>query len=334
MSVAAKTDPAPNAEMAVASAKTTLQTEAAGLSALSDALSGPLGSRFAEAVAAMRDLEGRVVVTGMGKSGNVGQKIASTLASTGTPAFFIHPSDASHGDLGMVTRHDLVLALSWSGETSELRALIDYTRRFRVPLVAMTSRPESALASAADIILQLPQSDEACPHGLAPTTSTTMQLALGDALAIALLEARGFTAAQFRVYHPGGQLGAYLKHLGDIMHVGEKLPVVGRDTPMSDAIVVMTQKSFGCVGIVDGDGRLVGIVTDGDLRRHARPDLLQCAACEIMTASPRTMTAETLVSAAVELLHANRIMAVFVVDEAGKPVGIVHMHDLLRVGVA
>ncbi len=319
---------------ALDSARKTLSTESDGLTALAAALDGSLGLSFQQCVDAIQGLKGRVIATGMGKSGHVAQKIASTLASTGTPAFYVHPSEASHGDLGMITADDLVLALSWSGETAELRALIDYTRRFRVPLAAVTSRLDSALAKAADMVMLLPATDEACPHGLAPTTSTLMQLALGDALAVALLEVRGFTAQQFRVYHPGGQLGAYLKHLSDVMHAGDRLPLARRETLMADAIVTMTEKSLGCIGIVDDGDRLIGIITDGDLRRHARPDLLQCAARDIMTPAPKMVTPDTLVSSAVELLNENKITAVFVVDADEKPVGIVHMHDLLRAGVA
>ena len=227
----------------------------------------------------------------------------------------------------------MILALSWSGETGELANLLTYSRRFKVPLVAMTSRCESTLGKAADVVLALPQVKEACPHGLAPTTSTLVQLALGDCLAIALLERRGFTARDFKVFHPGGQLGANLKFVGDLMHRGERLPIVREGEPMSGALVVMTEKAFGCLGIVGGDGRLTGILTDGDLRRNMEPGLLDRTAGEIMTRSPKTVTADTLASAALQIINASKITSLFVVED-GIPVGIVHIHDLLRAGVA
>jgi arabinose-5-phosphate isomerase len=314
-------------------ARRTLGCFVDGLGALEAALMNGLASDFEQAVRLMHDCVGRVIVTGMGKSGHVGQKIAATLASTGTPAQFVHPAEASHGDLGMITANDLILALSWSGETSELANLITYSRRFRVPLVAMTSRRDSALGKAADIVLALPQVKEACPHGLAPTTSTLLQLALGDCLSIALLESRGFTALDYKVFHPGGQLGANLKHAGDLMHKGARLPVVPRSEPMSTALVMMTEKAFGCLGILDEDGKLAGIVTDGDLRRHMEPGLLHRTAGEIMTNSPKTVTPDMLASAALQIINASKITALFVVED-GVPVGIIHIHDLLRAGVA
>src|SRR5579883_1539676 len=232
-------------------ARRVIRAEVSGL----ERLAGALDSAFGAALDICAAARGRLVVTGIGKSGHVARKIAATLASTGTPAQFVHPAEASHGDLGMITAADVILALSWSGETGELANLIAYSRRFKVPLVAMTAGRDSTLAKAADVILALPQVKEACPHGLAPTTSTLVQLALGDCLAIALLESRGFTALDFKVFHPGGQLGANLKHVGDIMHRGDRLPLVGMGVPMSSALVVMTEKSFGCLGIVDDDGR-------------------------------------------------------------------------------
>ncbi|MGB8400427.1 KpsF/GutQ family sugar-phosphate isomerase, partial [Bradyrhizobium sp.] len=273
------------------------------------------------------------IVTGIGKSGHVGQKIAATFASTGTPAFFVHPSEASHGDLGMITREDLILALSWSGETVELKPIITFSRRFAVPLVSITSRADSALGSQSDVVLQLPRAKEACPHGLAPTTSTTMQLALGDCLAIALLEAKGFTAHDFKIFHPGGSLGANLKHVGDVMHKGAELPLAHESEPMAKAIVTMTAKSFGCLGIIDKKGRLTGVVTDGDLRRHMGPALLKASVGVIMTRNPKTIAPQMLASAALEMLNSSRITSLFVVEN-GKPVGIIHVHDLLRAGIA
>lgn len=315
------------------SAGRTLDCGIDGLRALQAALANGLAEDFGRAVDLMQGCRGRVVVTGMGKSGHVGQKVAATLASTGTPAQFVHPAEASHGDLGMITARDVILALSWSGETRELANILTYSRRFRVPLIAMTSRRDSALGKAADIVLALPPVKEACPHGLAPTTTTLVQLALGDCLAIALLEGRGFTALDFKVFHPGGQLGANLKHIRDIMHGGEELPIVGEDEPMSGALVVMTEKSFGCLGIVGEDGKLNGIITDGDLRRHMAPGLLDRRVTEIMTRSPKTVTAGMLASSALQIVNASAITALFVVED-GTPVGIVHIHDLLRAGVA
>ncbi|MGO8952299.1 MAG: SIS domain-containing protein [Rhodomicrobium sp.] len=304
-----------------------------GLKALQAALANGLAADFEHAVELMLRCDGRVIVTGMGKSGHVGQKIAATLSSTGTPAQFVHPAEASHGDLGMITAKDVVLALSWSGETGELANLITYSRRFRVPLVALTSGRESTLAKAADVVLALPPVKEACPHGLAPTTSTLVQLALGDCLAIALLEGRGFTALDFKVFHPGGQLGANLKHVGDIMHRGGRLPIVRENERMSTALVVMTEKAFGCLGIAGEDGKLLGILTDGDLRRNMGPELLGRTVAEIMTHSPKTVTSGMLASAALQIVNSSAITALFVVDD-GVPVGIIHIHDLLRAGVA
>jgi arabinose-5-phosphate isomerase len=325
----------PTEPAAIASARRTLDLEIGGLSALRAAIEDGLGEVFAKAVDVIRSARGRVIVTGMGKSGHVGQKIAATLASTGTPAFFVHPGEASHGDLGMITHEDVILALSWSGETVELGNILTYSRRFGVTLIALTSRAESALGKAADLVLKLPTSQEACPHGLAPTTSTLMQLGMGDCLALALLESRGFSAADFKVFHPGGQLGANLQYASDLMHKGERLPLVAASAVMSDALVVMTEKSFGCLGIVDETGRLVGIVTDGDLRRHMGPQLLHARVSDIMTRGPKTIAPDTLASAALALMngHKSPFTALFVVEEE-KPVGIIHIHDLLRTGVA
>lgn len=315
------------------SAKRTLKLESQGLADLLDAVSGWLATPFSRAVEVLNSATGRVIVTGMGKSGHVGHKMAATFSSTGTTAFFVHPSEASHGDLGMISSDDVILAMSWSGETVELGSILTYSRRFAVPLIAITSRPDSALGKAADVVLQLPKASEACPHGLAPTTSTTMTLALGDCLAIALLEAKGFTAEDFKRIHPGGSLGAQLQYVEDVMHDAADLPLVGKDTPMSEAIVTMTQCAFGCLGVVDGHGRLIGAITDGDLRRHMGDDLLAATAAEIMTRKPKTIRGDLLASAALEQLNAVRITALFVVEKS-KPIGIVHIHDLLRAGIA
>jgi arabinose-5-phosphate isomerase len=319
--------------LAIASALRTLEAESSGLTALTVALQNGMGESFQEAVRVLSGAEGRVIVSGIGKSGHVGRKIAATLASTGTPAFFIHPSEAAHGDLGMVTPNDVVLAISWSGETIELKTLVTYSRRFGVPLISITSRAASALGQASDIVIELPRASEACPHGLAPTTSTTMQLVIGDCLAVALLEARGFTATDFKVFHPGGSLGSQLKFVADLMHKDDRLPLARVDEPMTDALVTMTQRALGCLGIVDGDGKLVGIITDGDLRRHMGPKLLASAAGQIMTPNPKTIKPTALASSALDILNKSRITALFVV-EGGRPVGLVHVHDLLRASVA
>jgi arabinose-5-phosphate isomerase len=317
----------------VASALRTLDTEREGVAALAAAMCDGLGAPFTAAVEAIRNARGRLIVTGMGKSGHIGRKIAATLASTGTPAFFVHAADASHGDLGMITSDDVMLALSWSGETEELKDLINYSRRFRIALIAVTVSSESTLGKAADIVLTLPQSREACPHNLAPTTSSLMQLALGDALAIALLESRGFTAIDFGVFHPRGKLGAALKFVRDLMHSGGAVPLIERGSPMADAIVEMSAKGFGCVAVIESSGKLAGVITDGDLRRHMRPNLLQAPVDQIMTASPKVVQPDQLASEALQILNSSKITALVVV-EADRPVGIVHFHDLLRAGVA
>ena len=321
------------AQATIESALRTLDAEGGGIDALAAALRDGLGASFAAAVDLIRAAQGRVIVTGMGKSGHVGRKIASTFASTGTSAFFVHPGEASHGDLGMIANNDVIIALSWSGETVELKNLTDYSRRFRIGLIAMTANPESTLAKNADVVLALPQAREACPHNMAPTTSSLMQLALGDALAIALLESRGFTAVDFGLLHPGGKLGAQLKTVAEFMHASDTVPLTPLGTRMSDAIIVMTTKGFGCVGITDPRGLLVGIITDGDLRRHMRNDLLDQRVDDVMTRSPKTVRPDQLISETLELLNSTKVTAVFAV-EGGKPVGIIHIHDLLRAGAA
>jgi arabinose-5-phosphate isomerase len=323
----------PRAQILLNCALRTLETEAGGIGTLCAAMHQELGRAFVRAVDLIAAAQGRLIVTGMGKSGHVARKIAATFASTGTPAFFVHPSEASHGDLGMVTPDDVIMALSWSGETAELKHLIDYSRRFRIPLIAVTTAAESTLGKAADIVLALPAAREACPHNLAPTTSTLMQAALGDALALALLESRGFTALDFHKLHPGGRLGAMLKFVANVMHAGSSIPLVALGTSMAEAVVEMSSKGFGCVGITDKTGNLTGIITDGDLRRHMRPDLLEARVEEVMTRSPKTVRPDQLASEALEIINASEITALMV-TEAGKPVGIVHFHDLLRAGIA
>jgi arabinose-5-phosphate isomerase len=325
--------PEPATKNYIASALRTLEAEREGVAALAAAMYDSLGAAFVTAVEKIRNARGRVIVTGMGKSGHIARKIAATLASTGTPAFFVHAADASHGDLGMITSDDVMLVLSWSGETEELKDLINYSRRFRIELIAVTVNADSTLGKAADIVLALPAAREACPHNLAPTTSSLMQLALGDALAIALLESRGFTAVEFGIFHPRGKLGAVLKFVRDVMHPRPAVPLIERGAPMSEAIVEMSAKGFGCVAVTGHDGKLLGVITDGDLRRHMRADLLQAPVDKIMTASPKTVRPDQLAGEALQLLNSSKITALIVV-ESERPVGIVHFHDLLRAGVA
>ncbi len=313
-------------------ARDVLATEAAGL----HALSATLGAEFSMAVDCLARASGRIVVSGMGKSGLVARKIAATLASVGTPAMFVHPAEASHGDLGMILPGDAVLALSNSGETAELADIVDHARRFGLKLVAITTREGSTLSLAADVTLLLPPAAEACPMGLAPTTSTTMQMALGDALAVALLKRRGFTEADFRRFHPGGRLGVRLRRVREVMHTGDAVPIADSDMAMDRALVLMTEKRFGCLGITGADGTLVGIITDGDLRRAMGPDLLTRPAHEIMTRAPRTIGPDALAAEALHAMNAHErpVTALFVVGQDGNVAGILHIHDLLRAGVA
>lgn len=317
----------------LASAKRTLDLERAGMDALAAAFQTELGEAFAKSIALLSAAKGRVIVSGMGKSGHVGRKIAATLASTGTPASFVHPAEASHGDLGMITTSDVVIMLSNSGESAELKDMLNYCSRFSVPMIAITANPASTLARSADIALQLPSAPEACPNGLAPTTSTLLQLALGDCLAMALLEDKGFTAGNFRSFHPGGKLGAQIKHAHDIMHAFAELPLATIGSVIGAALPVMTEKRFGCLGIVDETGRLVGIVTDGDLRRNTGPELANRKVETLMTRNPTVINRDVLAGEIIELINTKRITAVFVVDDEGKPEGLIHIHDLLAIGV-
>jgi len=332
----AKSSGTNHANAAIASALRTLDAGVSGVSAISAALQGPLGPAFAEAVDVIREAKGRVIVTGLGKSGHVARKIAATLASTGTPAFFVHTAEASHGDLGMITADDVIIALSWSGEQPEMKNLVNYSKRFAIPMIAVTSNAASPLGEAAGIVLELPKAREACPHNLAPTTSSLMQAAIGDALAIALLEGRGFTALEFANFHPGGKLGAMLKFVRDLMHTGDTIPVKPLGTKMSDALVEMSSKGFGCVCIVDDLGEIAGIITDGDLRRHMRPDLMTALVDEVMTRNPRTIAPGMLASDVMrESIDSSKpAVMVLIVAEGKKPVGIVQVHDVLRAGVA
>ncbi len=312
----------------LASARRVLEHARLGL----DALAQNLGDAFIAGLDVLSGVTGRVIVSGVGKSGHVGRKIAATMASTGTPAFFVHAGEASHGDMGMIAPGDAVIAISNSGEAGELRDLVAYTRRFGIPLVAITSRPNSTLAQGADVVLALPPVGEACAIVEAPTTSTTLTLALGDALAVALLERRGFTADDYKVFHPGGHLGRKLFKVEDLMHAGAELPLVSRDAPMSEVVLVMTQKTFGVAGVTDKDGHLIGIVTDGDLRRHIGDNLFALKAADVMTRTPKFTARNMLAAEALRRMNEWKITSVFVVD-ADKPVGILRMHDVLRAGV-
>ncbi len=313
----------------LASARRLLQIEAQAILALRE----HLDESFQQAVEQILSITGRVIITGMGKSGHVGKKIAATLASTGTPACFVHPAEASHGDLGMITRADAVLALSKSGNTAELTDLLTYTRRYSIPLIALTSGPDSALTQAADIALILPPEPEGCPLGLAPTTSTTMTLALGDAIAVALLDLRQFKAADFKVFHPGGALGKQLIRVQDIMHSGDHIPLCVPEIPMHEALLTMTRGAFGTVGVQDEDGKLVGVITDGDLRRHMDGSLLDQTAGQIMTTQPESITAEALAAEALGVMNRRAITSLFVTEGKGTPIGIIHIHDCLRAGL-
>jgi arabinose-5-phosphate isomerase len=312
--------------------RSVLATEAAALAALGRTLD----ASFGRATSLLFRAEGRVIVTGIGKSGHVARKIAATLASTGTPAQFVHPSEASHGDLGMILAGDAVLALSNSGETAELADIVGHAKRFGIPLIAITAKAESTLGRAADVLLLLPDAAEACPMGLAPTSSTTMQIALGDALAVALLTRRGFTAMDYRQFHPGGQLGARLKRVSDLMRTGAAIPLAPPALSMADALIIMTEKSLGCIGVVDAEGVLVGIVTDGDLRRAMGPDLLSRPVGDVMRPSPRVTSPEALAAEALNRMNSGTkpVTSLFVVDDRRRPIGLLHIHDLLRAGVA
>jgi arabinose-5-phosphate isomerase len=343
MSTSRRTANAANTDRAsstLAAAARVLKIEADAVRAIEAALGDGLGAAFEHAIDLLFAAKGRVVVSGMGKSGHVARKIAATFASTGSPAQFVHPAEASHGDLGMIAAGDVVVLLSNSGETAELAAIVDHCHRFSIPVIAITGKAGSTLARDAGIALVLPPMPEACPMGLAPTTSTTMMLALGDALAVALLDRKGFSSERFQELHPGGRLGRKLVRVSDLHRTGDALPLVDEDTSMADTLIEMTRKSLGCVGVRDGRGRLVGIVTDGDLRRHMARDLLDRRARDVMTANPKTIAASSLASDALgwmTVANSGRgITSLFVVEDNstdGKPVGILHVHDCLRAGV-
>ena len=296
------------------------------------AMSDNLGNNFSNCIDILRNLTGRVIVTGMGKSGHIGNKIAATLASTGTQAFFVHPAEASHGDLGMISEEDAVIALSNSGETTELFDLMSYTKRFGIPLIGITSIQDSTLADNSDVVLCLPEIEEAGPHGV-PTTSTTLMISLGDAIAVALLERRGFSAEDYRLFHPGGKLGKTLLKVSDLMHSGDELPITKPDNPMSETIIIMTNKTFGVAGVVNEKNILIGIVTDGDLRRHMSVGLTDMKTLDVMTIKPKKIELSILASEALRLMNSWKVTSLFVVEN-GSPVGIIRIHDILRAGVA
>ncbi|WP_017931413.1 KpsF/GutQ family sugar-phosphate isomerase [Robiginitomaculum antarcticum] len=314
----------------IAAGRRVLDIEIEAMAQLRDAL----GEDFAKAVAHLKASKGRVILAGVGKSGHVARKISATLASTGTPSLYVHPTEASHGDMGMITPDDTVIALSRSGETQELADMIGYCARFNVPLMAITAQPHSTLAKAAKFPLIIPDAPEACAETRAPTTSTTLQIAMGDALSVALLEAKGFTAKDFKAFHPGGALGASLATVADLMHTGDAVPLVDAATPMSEALITMSEKGFGCVGVLNGD-EFCGIITDGDLRRHMDGNLTTKTARTIMTASPKTAQAGDLAGDALRRMTAEppKVMQLFVLDGA-RAVGILHLHDCLRAGLA
>ncbi len=294
-----------------------------------------LNDNLSRALDIMQNTKGRVIITGMGKSGHVGSKIAATLASTGTPSFFVHPGEASHGDLGMLTGDDCVVAISNSGETKELSDIIIYCKRYNIPLISITKNQDSALGRAGDVLLLLPNDGEACPLGLAPTSSTTATIVLGDVLAVALLERKGFTKTDFKQRHPGGKLGAFLQKVSDLMHTGNDLPLVNENTNMQEALLVMTSKMLGCVGIINDQGVLLGMITDGDLRRCLTPELLTQKASQVMTANPKTITPDALVAEALSIMNnTGKGITQLFVTEKQKPIGIIHIHDCLRAGAA
>ncbi len=315
-------------EETVNAGRKVIAMEINGLQALADTL----GEAFSQAIDILFKTKGKVIVTGIGKSGHIGCKLAATFASTGTPSFFVHPSEASHGDLGMVAKDDAVIAISYSGESRELGDIVNYCRRFAIPLISIVSNPESTLAKNSSVAVILPKSEEACSFGLAPTTSTTQTLALGDALAMVLLDKKGFSRDEFRDRHPGGKLGQILIKVKDLMHGGDAMPLVNAGSSMAEALIIMTSKGLGCTGVVNDKGSLVGIITDGDLRRKMSPDLTSRSVDEIMTASPKTITEDALGGEALAMMNNYAITSLFIVEN-GVPKGIVHVHDCMRAGV-
>ena len=310
----------------IESAQKALNDEIEGLSLLKEFFN----SDFEKAVDAIFNSKGKVVVTGVGKSGHIGRKISATLSSTGTPSYFIHPTEASHGDMGMIEEKDIILAISWSGETTELGNIVKYALENKIKLIGLSSNKESHLAKSSNIALNIPMVEEACPNGLAPTTSTTMQLVIGDAIAISLLNIRDFNKDNFRSLHPGGQLGAALAVVKDVMHSGESLPTIDIGSPMSEALIKISEKGFGCIGVISNNS-LEGIITDGDLRRHMGPEILNNKVESIMTKRPQMVSSKLLVSDALKLINNLGIQGLFVTDDGKSPIGFVNFHDLIRV---
>lgn len=319
-------------EQDIVSAKKTIETEIAALREMENSFD----ENLTKALDILEKTKGRIIVTGMGKSGHIARKIAATLASTGSPSFFVHPAEASHGDLGMLTSDDTIIAISNGGESKELSDILAYCKRNEIPLVAMTKNPDSSLGKAGDYLLKLPSAAEACPIGMAPTSSTTATLVLGDVLAVALMERKGFSKIDYKQRHPGGKLGAMLKKVSDLMHTGTEMPLVDEDTIMQDALLEMTSKMLGCVGIIAKDGILKGIITDGDLRRCLSADVMNKKVKDVMTANPKTIAPELMAVEALNLMNntGKGITQLFVIDNNNKPVGVIHIHDCLRIGVA
>ena len=312
----------------IVSAKMTISTEVEALKALEDGLD----STLTKALDFMQEAKGRVILTGMGKSGHIAKKIAASLASTGTPSFFVHPAEASHGDLGMITSDDVIIAISNSGESKELVDILNYAKRFGIKLIAITKNPQSSLGKAGDVVLKLPSSREACPLGLAPTSSTTATLVLGDILTVAMIERKGFSKEQFNQRHPGGKLGSVLQKVSDLMHTGEEMPILPMDTGMQETLLEMTSKRLGCVGFINNNGELVGILTDGDLRRCLSNDILTKKASDVMTKNPKVISPDAMATEAVKLMQDKKITNIFAVKD-GKPIGVIHIHDCLSSGI-
>lgn len=315
----------------IISANKTIEKEITALKTMAQ----NLGNNLTKALDLLQNTKNRVIVTGMGKSGHIARKIAATFASTGTPAFFIHPAEASHGDLGMITNDDTVIAISNGGESKELSDILVHCKRFAIPLIAVTKNPSSSLGKSGDILLLLPDSEEACPLGLAPTSSTTATIVLGDILAVALMERKGFSKIDYKQRHPGGKLGAVLRKVSDLMHKSDEMPLINISSSMQEALLTMTSKMLGCVGIVDDEGYLQGIITDGDLRRCMKPDMLTKNASDIMTKNPKTVAPDVLAVEALNIMNntGNGITQLFVIEN-NKPIGVIHIHDCLRAGVA
>ena len=292
-----------------------------------------LDDSLTRALDIMQNAKGRIIITGMGKSGHIGKKIAASLASTGTPSFFVHPAEASHGDLGMITEDDVVIAISNSGESKELVDILNYCKRFGIALISITKNEESSLGKAGDVVLKLPNNGEACPLGLAPTSSTTVTLVLGDILTTGLIQRRGFTKADFNDRHPGGKLGSILQKVSDLMHTDSAMPILEENADMQRVLLEMTSKRLGCVGFINEKEELTGILTDGDLRRCLSPDVLEKKALDVMTKNPKTVSKDTMASAAMKIMHDKKITNLFVLEN-NKPIGVIHIHDLLSNGVA